>query len=213
VSSRMTTPPDQRSTRRQRQAQATREDILAAARRLFAEHGYANVAMTDIAREADVAVQTIYASVGSKRALVFALLDVIDEQSDVPALGRRIVEAPSAREALAAGVHLTRHMQERVGDVISALMSASVVDADAAAAAQEGLARHRNGAAAIAQRMSALGGLRDGVSEQEAAASISVLTSTAVYKQLRREFDWSFDDCERWILAGLSDLLLAADAD
>ncbi len=195
------------TTRRQRQAQATRADILAAARRLFAERGYAHVSMTDIARDADVATQTIYGSVGSKRALVFALVELIDEESDVPALARRVTEAPTAGEALAAGVHLTRQMQERVGDVIAVLMSAGVVDSDAAAAAAEGLARHRSGAVTIAQRMSELDGLRDGVSVDEAAAAISVLTSTAVYKQFRGEFGWSFDDCERWILTTLSDRL------
>jgi hypothetical protein len=156
---------------------------------------------------ADVATQTIYGSVGSKRALVFALVELIDEESDVPALARRVTEAATASEALAAGVHLTRQMQERVGDVIAVLMSAGVVDAGAAAAAGEGLARHRGGAVTVAQRMSELDGLRDGVSVDEAAAAISVLTSTAVYKQFRAEFGWSFDDCERWILTTLSDRL------
>jgi AcrR family transcriptional regulator len=203
--------PDQRPTRRQRQAQATRADILAAARRLFAERGYAHTAMTDIAREADVAVQTIYASVGSKRELVFALLDLIDEESDVPALARQIAAAPDASEALAAHVHLTRQMQERVGDVIAALFSAGVTDADAAAAGEDGLGRHRDGATTIVQRLSTLGGLRDDIAVKEAAAVISVLTSTAVYKQFRREFDWSFDDCERWILNTLTELLLAPE--
>jgi AcrR family transcriptional regulator len=205
----MPASPTHRSTRRQRQAQGTRADILAAARQLFSERGYAHVAMSDIASAADVAVQTIYSSVGSKRALVFALVDLIDEEAEVPALARRIAEAPSAGETLAAGVHLTRQMQERVGDVIAVLMSAAVVDADAAAAAEVGLARHRGGANVVAKRIDTLGGMRDGVTVKEAAASFSMLTSTAVYKQCREEFGWSFDRCERWMLASLTDLLLA----
>ena len=205
----MTIPADEHPTRRQRQAQGTRADILAAARRLFAERGYAQVSMTDIARDADVAVQTIYASVGSKRALVLALVDLIDDQSDVPLLAPRIEAAPSAREVLAAGVHLTRHMQERVGDLIAVLLSAGSVDADAAAAAEVGLARHRDGAARVAARIEVLGALRADVTVAEAAAAISVLTSTATYKQLRREFDWSLDDCERWMVGVLGDRLLA----
>jgi AcrR family transcriptional regulator len=208
----MTVPADQRPTRRQRQAQGTRADILGAARRLFAERGYAHVSMTDLAREADVAVQTIYASVGSKRALVLALVDLIDEQSDVPLLAPRIGEASSARDALAAGVHLTRHMQERVGDLIAVLLSAGVVDADAAAAAEVGLTRHREGAARVAARVAELGGLREDVTVAQAAAAISVLTSTATYKQLRREFHWSLDECERWMVGVLDDRLLAPES-
>jgi AcrR family transcriptional regulator len=75
-----------RSERRQRQAEATRKDILGAARRRFAEHGYSATSMADIARDAGVAVQTIYASCGSKRELVLALVDTIDEEADVATL-------------------------------------------------------------------------------------------------------------------------------
>lgn len=56
-----------------------------------------------------------------------------------------------------------------------------------------------------------LGGLRDGVTVKEAAASFSVLTSTAVYKQCRQELAWSFDHCERWMVTMLTDLLLAPE--
>lgn len=206
----MASPAGHRSSRRQRQALATRDDIVRAARKLFAERGYAHVAMADIAREADVAVQTIYASVGTKRDLVFAMLELIDDESGVPVLARRIVEAPTPPEALAACVHLTRQMQERVGDVIAALFSAGMVDADAAAASQNGLARHRQGAASTAQRISALGGLRDGMTVEKAAAVIAVMTSTAVYKQFRGEFGWSFDECEGWIVTSLETLLFPA---
>ena len=53
--------------RRERMAQQTRGEILTAARRLFAQRGYAATSIGDIANEADVAVQTIYARPGSKR--------------------------------------------------------------------------------------------------------------------------------------------------
>ena len=56
--------------RRQRKAQATRRRVLDAAETLFIRDGYATTTMAAIAGEADVAVQTVYAVFGTKRALL-----------------------------------------------------------------------------------------------------------------------------------------------
>ena len=59
------------STRlRERQKQQTRELIAATAARLFAEHGYENVAVLDIARAAEVSEQTVYNHFPTKERLV-----------------------------------------------------------------------------------------------------------------------------------------------
>src|ERR1700729_1510527 len=48
----------------------TRQLIADTAARLFAEHGYENVAVTDVAREAEVAEQTVYNYFPAKEQLV-----------------------------------------------------------------------------------------------------------------------------------------------
>jgi AcrR family transcriptional regulator len=96
-----------RGTRRELQAAATRRDILAAARRLFAERGYDATTMVAIAEAAGSAVQTIYDSVGPKRAILLALLDVIEEEAGASESWQRIVEAEDPREQLASTVNLT----------------------------------------------------------------------------------------------------------
>jgi AcrR family transcriptional regulator len=58
------------STRRRRQAEQTRAEILMTALRLFDERGWAGTTLAAIAEEAGVAVETIYSGFGSKRALV-----------------------------------------------------------------------------------------------------------------------------------------------
>ena len=105
-----------KSARRQQQAQATRRDIVRAARELFAERGYSATSMTDIARAAEVAVQTIYASCGSKRELALALVDAIDEEADVAPLSAQLATAQDPRELIALGARLTRQLNERTGD-------------------------------------------------------------------------------------------------
>ena len=58
-----------------------RDEILRAARRLFAERGYARTSVRDIAQAAGVSAQTVYDSVGSKQALVARLNDLIDAEA------------------------------------------------------------------------------------------------------------------------------------
>lgn len=197
-----------KSERRQLQAEATRHDIVRAARRLFAERGYAATSMTDIAGAANVAVQTIYASCGSKRDLVLALVDAIDEEADVAAIAEQLANSEDPREALALGVRLTRQLNERCGDIIGALLSAAAVEPDAAAAADEGMRRHREGAARLGRRLGARGALSGGVTADDAAALISAFTWQPVYAQLTGEHGLSFDDCERLITLTLVRTLL-----
>ena len=71
---------------RERKAQLTRDEILAAARRLFAERGYARTSVRDIARAAGVSTQTVYDSIGSKQALVARLNDLLDAEAGIGAI-------------------------------------------------------------------------------------------------------------------------------
>lgn len=195
-------------TLRQRQAQATRDEIAAAARRLFAERGYLDTSVAEIAQEAGVAVQTVYKSMRTKAAILMALLDAIDAEADVPALQAGIAAATDATELVRAGVTLTRQMNERCGDIIRALASAAPVDADAATALAEGERRHRDGTGDLARRLDALGALRDGISAEDAAVQLSLLTSRHAYGELVGDRGWSFDAAAAWIERALMTRLL-----
>ncbi|MGH2892035.1 MAG: TetR/AcrR family transcriptional regulator, partial [Solirubrobacteraceae bacterium] len=196
------------SERRARQAEATRRDIVAAARALFAERGYAATSMTDIARSAGVAIQTIYASCGSKRDLLLALNDAIDREADVAALAEQAAKSEDPTEILTLGVRLTCQLHERCGDIIAALLSGAEVDPDAAAAIEDGKRRHRAGAAGAARKLAALDALRDDITADDAAGLIAVLTWQPIYTQLIREHGWDLAQCERVITTTLRRSLL-----
>jgi AcrR family transcriptional regulator len=161
----------------------TRHDILHTARQLFARQGYAATSVTDIAREADVAVQTIYARLGSKRGMLMALIDLIDEEADVGGLIAGVRAASTPKQALAAEVRLTRAFQERCGDIIGALFAAAAAEPDLAAA--EGQRRHRDGARLTAARITELGGLRGDLAPEHAAALIAIATTQQAWHELR----------------------------
>src|SRR5215510_10019988 len=86
---------------RERRAQLTRDEILRAARRLFAERGYARTSVRDVAAAAGVSAQTVYDSVGSKQALVARLNDLIDSEAGIGAIVRAAA-ASSAGSSVAA---------------------------------------------------------------------------------------------------------------
>ena len=97
----------QRLDRRERMAAETRRDILEAARRLFAARGYAATSVGDIAQEAGVAVQTIYSRLGSKRGMLMALVDLIEEESGRAEAAERVFAAQAPEAVLRASVQLT----------------------------------------------------------------------------------------------------------
>src|ERR1700694_4992500 len=63
------------SPARHRQAEETRQRITGAAQTLLVEKGFDGTTIDAIAREAGVAVQTVYAIFGSKRGIVAGLMD------------------------------------------------------------------------------------------------------------------------------------------
>ena len=73
-----------RSPRRTEQARATRQAIRDAAARLFVEHGYAATRITEIARAADVAPETVYAAFKNKPTLLKECIDVAIAGDDEP---------------------------------------------------------------------------------------------------------------------------------
>ena len=198
-----------RPNRREVGAAATRREILACSRQLFATHGYANTSLQQIASESGVAVQTIYSSVGSKAALLLALNDLIDEESGVAELAAAVHAETNPARLLAKGVHLTRQLNERCGDLIWVLLSAEPSEHDVATAVADGMRRHEEGSAGIAHHLAQLGALRADMTAERAAAALSMMTSPFSWRQLTQTAGWTFDDTEAWLTQALGRLLLS----
>jgi AcrR family transcriptional regulator len=113
---------------RERRAQLTRDEILGAARRLFAERGYARTSVRDIAKAAGVSAQTVYDSVGSKQALVSSLNDLIDAEAGIAAIARAAAESADPGEVAATNARITRSILEHCGDIIHALVTGAAAE-------------------------------------------------------------------------------------
>lgn len=194
---------------RRRQAAETRRRIVEAGRHLFATQGFAATTVADVASEAGVATQTVYATFGGKGGLVAALVDLIDEAGDVPALAARMMASTDPGEVLELTVHIPRSVVERSGDLIAALDGAAATDQAAAAALAEGRGRHDAGMARAVGRLAKLGALRSGVDRAEAATAFATLTSDRTYTLLVERHGWDLDRCEAWMRETLAALYLS----
>lgn len=96
------------SPRRAAQAEATRQALLEAAERLFAERGYRATPVRQIAEEVGVVPQTVYDVFGGKRGLLKALADRHTAMPPVQGEGscRRERARETVRGAMAASNRL-----------------------------------------------------------------------------------------------------------
>lgn len=107
------------STGRRQQAVQTRQRIRDAARARFLADGYAAATITEIARTAAVATQTVYFTYGSKASLLSAVIDAeIAGDHPVPLLdspaAKRVASANDPAERLRRAVALLSDVTQRV---------------------------------------------------------------------------------------------------
>ncbi|MEO5821615.1 MAG: helix-turn-helix domain-containing protein [Vicinamibacteraceae bacterium] len=200
-----------RSDRRAAAALATRADITAAARRLFVANGYASTSIVAIAAEAGVAVQTVYAVFGNKRAVLESMLDVLDDQAGLEALKRGLEDPSAARQAAAVAAFMAQ-LFDRGADIIAVARGASASEPALRALAAEGLVRHQRGTARVATGWHRGKALRPGLSAADAAAILGAIASYEVYQQLRGS-GWTLRRYERWLAATIVTLLLREAAE
>ncbi len=127
------------SPRRRAQAAETRRQILAAAQRLFEEHGYAATTMAAIAAEAGVALKTVYVAFETKSGVLRALWNLLlrgdDDTAPVAERDwfRAVVEEPDPERQLRLTARNSRSVKERAGAILNVIRSAAPVDPDIAA--------------------------------------------------------------------------------
>ncbi len=206
----MGTPAGRRaydSLRRTDQAQRTKAEIAQAARRLFTANGWAATTVREVAREAGVAVPTVYAAYGNKTGLALALSDAADIEADLPAEVAAL-EAAQGDPAgqLAAMAAFDRRLFERSGDLVAMLREAGRTESELATVYREG----RRRADAFRAEVFGLwpkGTLQAGV--DESVDVYAALCNIDTYLTLTEERSWSADRIETWWAGVLARELLA----
>jgi len=195
-----------RKTLREEHAQITRQRIAAAARQLFARNGYAATKLTEIAVEAGVAVQTVYAVYGSKAGILDALRQGVMTQPEAQAFYREAMAADSAAHRIELFARSIRWRWERSADVTAIFRDAATTDAGIRAGLAATLEQRRRGIRALAERLQA--DLRPGIGVGIAAAILDALSLAEVYAELVEVQGWTADAYETWLAAAIARELL-----
>lgn len=206
------------ATRRREQASQNRRRIIDAAKALFATRGYAATSLAQVAAEAGVAVQTVYAVFGTKAALLKHAIDVAlaGDHAPVPMIERetiqQIIAEPDPHRALAGYAAVVRQVAERAGALLAATWAAAPADPAVAALTAELDAQRVRGmtiaARTIAAKAAAAGCLADGITEDDIRDHLWAFNSPQVYGLLLGELGWSPDRFEHWLARTLTRLLL-----
>jgi AcrR family transcriptional regulator len=200
--------PEEQVSLRERRAQLTRDEILQAARRLFAERGYARTSVRDIARAAGVSAQTVYDSVGTKQALVSRLNDLIDTEAGIAAIARAAAGSHDPWEVAATPARVTRAILEHCGDIVHALVTGAAAEPALAAVLAEGQRRHVEGAGRVVGLLGRLDALGPRVGADHAVETLAAVSDIRFALVLRESYGWSLDKLETWIAASSRALLL-----
>jgi len=161
-----------------------------------------------IAREAGVSVPTFYVTYGSKRAVLFALLDAADAEADVASLQKSLrAAAGQSSEQLRLLVSFARRFYEQSADLIEIARSASRAEADLEALWEEGEARRLKGQKPIVHAWANSGILREGLQESDALDILWSLTGPDHYRLMVTERRWPPEKYETWLTRSLALLL------
>jgi AcrR family transcriptional regulator len=198
-----------RSPLRAAQAEATRQRILDAGLALFAERGYPATSITQIAAAAGVSPETIYASVGSKRGIIDALLAQIDTEGVEDRAVALVVERGGTPEAaLGVVAELSATFWARHGTLVAVLRN-GLGDPEIGEAWMGRQAARRGLLHRLIARWPS-GALREGIDLERAADIAWALTSDELYGLFVDLRGWSFDAFVAWEREALIRELLPA---
>jgi len=202
-----------RRERAQEERLATRRRVVDAARDLFLSRGYVATTMADIAREAGVALQSVYTAGQSKSDLLHLVTDlaVAGDDQEVMLVDRPEIAAVAAESDPERQVQMLARLiattMERLAPVWIAYREAAAVDPKAASNL---IAAHR-------RRRETFGAMIGMVPEQRlrhphepSADTMWAVGSIDVFLLLRTVLDWDAAQYAEWLSDTLVNQLVAA---
>jgi AcrR family transcriptional regulator len=193
------------SPRRREQAEATRSQILDAAKTLFERDGYSGTSIAAIAKEAGVAMKTIYLAFETKSGLLRALWNrqLRGDQDEVPVADqpwyREVLEEPDPEKALRLNARNGRRRKESIAALSQVIYRAAPSDPEIAALWQRIQTQFHANQRLIIEAVHRKKALKKGLGVDDAADILWTLNHPELYLLLVGDRGWSGDRYEKWL--------------
>lgn len=204
-----------RSPKRALQAAETRESVLSAARDLFVSEGWAGATIAGIAKKAGVSNETVYATFGSKSALLEELVtravrgDAAELSLPEQEVPMRIASEPSQSRQIELFSHDIASVLERVAPLMDVARAAAATD-DAIARLYAGFHRgRRKNLEWFASMLLRNGPLRDGMDARMAGDILWRIASPDLFRLMRQQEGLSQAAYAEWLAQSVKLLTLA----
>jgi AcrR family transcriptional regulator len=201
-----------RSPLREEAARRTREVVLEAAARVFAEEGYAGTTIEQIAALASVSRPTVFGVGGKARLFALARERVAAGGSGSVSANDegflRLLAIPDARRLLEEFAVFTAGISRRLGRLQLVLEQAAGTDPELARLLESSQRELLECARSVVAAAGAAGTLRHDLSREAAADMLWVQIQPANYRRLVGERGWSHRAFERWHAAAMIAALL-----
>ena len=207
------------SSKRRERASQTRRRIIDAAARVFVERGYTGATIPLIAREAHVAVETVYRSTSGKAGLlreaIQASLAGGAERAELPVEQRpgiqRVIDETDPRRQIRAYAATQPGVWSRVGPLLRVLDQAAG-DPELAVLRADLAEQRLNGLIGFATLLAERGALKADLTIDRARDLIWTLCAQANYDALVTARQWSHTEYREWLSETLAAALLPAES-
>nr|WP_255533045.1 TetR/AcrR family transcriptional regulator [Nocardia sp. XZ_19_231] len=186
-----------------------------AARELFLEHGYLGTTITGISHTAQVSVQTIYNTIGTKPAVFKAVYDttLAGDDDPIPMIDRpqfrAMLAAETATECLARYTAIAATIAQRVLPLVSMALAQSASGDPELRDFTDTTENERNfGATNLADHLHRRFGLRSGLALVDAGDILWALTAPELADRLVNRRGWSWDKYQKWLYTAATESLL-----
>ena len=170
--------------------------------------GYATTTVPQIARQARVAVPTVYSSTGGKSEILSALLEPVVND---PSVGETLAAVANHDDGagiiarLGQGVFTTH---QRHWDVITGLFPQSRTEPGTAEIYRGVVAAYQNAVGRIADRLVEVDALRPGLGREDALDILWFYLGVNAWPTLVRDRSWTLERTRDWLVAAAQAALL-----
>jgi AcrR family transcriptional regulator len=193
------------SPRRREQAEKTRQEILDAAERLFIRDGYLPTSMAAVAKEAGVALKTVYNAFETKAGLLRALWhrNLRGGREEVPVGEQRwfleVLEEPDPRKALKLNARNSRAVKTRIAPLGAVILAAAAADPEIDALSKRIWSQFYENQHDVVKALHRRKALKPRLGVDRAADILWTLNHPRTYLLLLEERGWTPEEYERWL--------------